>query len=134
MNLKAIKEAFSEAVGRYAYPFHCGDIAALPKEVKSFPAAWLEPPRVQEVDGRRQGRITYQVRLHLLRGVERFDAAQSEAVLRQMEREILEVFSGLSQKTEIIAVERLTVQPRYFGMSGKGDIAITGDARVITWF
>jgi len=134
MNLKAIKEAFSEAVGRYAYPFHCGDIAALPKEVKSFPAAWLELPRVQEVDGRRHGRITYQVRLHLLRGVERLDAAEAEGALRQMEREILEVFSGLSQKTEIIAVEKLTVQPRYFGVSGKGDLAITGDARVITWF
>ncbi len=134
MNLKAIKTAFSEAVGRYAYPFHCGDITALPKEVKSFPAAWLELPRVQEVDGRKHGRITYQVRLHLLRGVERHDAQQAKEVLQQMEREILEVFSGLSQKTEIIAVERLTVQPRYFGVSGKGDLAITGDARVISWF
>lgn len=134
MNLKAIKAAFSEAVGRYAYPFHCGDIAALPKDVKSFPAAWLELPRVQEVDGREHGRITYQVRLHLLRGVERNGAQQAGEVLQQMEREMLEVFSGLSRAIEIIAVEKLTMQPRYFGVSGKGDLAITGDARVITWF
>ncbi len=134
MNLKAIKNAISEAVERYTYPFHCGDIAVLPKEVKSLPAAWLEPPRVQEVDGRQHGRITYQVRLHLLRGVERLAAQQVEVVLQRMEREIIEVFSELSQKTEIIAVERLTVQPRYFGVSGKGDLAITGDARIITWF
>ncbi len=134
MNLEALKKAFSAQVSRFAYTFHCGDITALPKEVKSFPAAWLELPRVQEVDGRRHGRITYQVRLHLLRGVERNDAQQAEEVLQQMEREILEVFSWLSQKTEIIAVEKLTVQPRYFGVSGKGDLAITGDARVITWF
>ncbi len=134
MNLKALKAAFSEAVDRYAYPFYCGNIAALPKEVKTLPAAWLEPPRVQEVEGRRHGRITYQVRLHLLHGVERLGAEQAEEVLQRMEREILEIFSGLSQKTQIIAVERLTVEPRYFGVSGKGDLAITSDARVITWF
>ena len=134
MNLKAIKTAISAAVGRYTYPFYCGDIAALPKEVKSFPAAWLEPPRVQEVDGRRQGRITYQVRLHLLRGVKYNDPRPAEEMLQQMEREIIDIFSGLSQRTEIIAVEKLTVQPRYFGVSGKGDLAITADAKIITWF
>lgn len=129
-----MKKAFSEAAGRYGYPFYCGDIAALPKDVRSFPAAWLELPRVQEVDGREHGRITYQVRLHLLRGVERHAPQQAGQVLQQMEREMLELFAGLSRAVEIIAVERLTVQPRYFGVSGKGDLAMTGDARVITWF
>lgn len=134
MNLKAIKEAFSAAADSFGYPFHYGDIAALPRTVRSFPAFWLELPRVLEVDGRTHGRITYQVRLHLLRGVERNDARQAEAALQQMEREVLEFFAELSYAEKIIAVERLTVQPRYFGISGKGDLAMTGDARVITWF
>ncbi len=134
MNLKAIKEAFAEATNSFGYPFHYGDIAALPQTVRSFPAVWLELPRVLEVDGREHGRVTYQVRMHLLRGVDRNAAQQAEAALQQMEREVLELFSELSYAKQIIAVERLTVQPRYFGVSGKGDLAMTGEARIITWF
>ena len=35
-------------------------------EIDRYPAAWLTPPRLKEVEGRRHGKRTYEIQLHLL--------------------------------------------------------------------
>lgn len=43
------------------YAFFSAPDEYMPSEIDRYPAAWLTPPRLKEVEGRRHGKRTYEI-------------------------------------------------------------------------
>lgn len=114
-------------------PLYCGDKHYI-QSINTLPAAWLCTPRLIEVEGRKRGRATYSVELHLLESGAKLTLNERETKLDEMETLIIELFTQLSDSENIISVENLKLQPSLFRLSNRGEISITATCEVITNF
>lgn len=99
-----------------------------------FPFALLAPPEIHDVQGRRHGRIEYDIELRLLDAAADLDAAGRTALRQKMESDALALFVALSQHDRIIAVENLKTAFSHFTATLRGEIMLTATARVVTCF
>lgn len=133
MNCAQLESALRDLSSSGGYSFHLLHQNRI-SEVKTLPAMVLEPPTVASVDGKRHGRISYNVTLHLLNPGVRLSAPQRMALLDRMESDVLEMFASLSNDECVIAVEELGITPREFAFTTHGDISQTARAKVVTYF
>ena len=133
MNCAQLESALRDLSSSGGYSFHLLHQHRI-SEVKTLPAMVLEPPTVASVDGKRHGRISYNVTLHLLNLGARLSAPQRMALLDRMESDVLEMFASLSNDERVIAVEELGITPREFAFTTHGDISQTARAKVVTYF
>lgn len=134
MNNSILVNAMRSAAAGAGYTLHCADSDRLTAASTRFPAALLSPPAVHSARGRRHGRIEYDLTLRLsdlgadLPPAERYTARQ------RMEKEALDIFTALTLKERIIAVENLTITHLPLSASIHGEIAVLAKARVVTCF
>ena len=107
-------------------PLYCGDKHYI-QSINTLPAAWLCTPRLIEVEGRKRGRATYSVELHLLESGAKLTLNERDTKLDEME-------TLISDSENIISVENLKLQPSLFRLSNRGEISITATCEVITNF
>lgn len=134
MNRTHLERAFGKRAEALGYGFRCAAGAYLPHDLPPFPSAWLLPPELHAAEGRRHGRLTYDVVLHLLRDGARLDARARSEAWERMEDDLLHLFTLLSDDEQVVAVEGLTIRPRTYELTHRGEIALSATARVITWF
>lgn len=134
MNRTHLERAIGQRATTLGYGFRCADIAYLPHELPPFPAAWLEPPLLHAIEGRTRGRITYDLTLHLLRDGARLGDRERLAVWASLEEDMLAVFTSLSAEQTVVGVEALTIRPRTYALTTRGEISQSAQARVVTWF
>ena len=103
-------------------------------EVKRLPAVVLEPPTVALVEGRKHGRISYNVTLHVLCLAAKLSAEERSNSLQKMESDLLEIFSDLSEDERVIVVDELGITPREYALTNHGEISQTARAKVVTHF
>lgn len=133
MNRTHLESTVVELAEALGYPCVVAPDDYLPG-VAALPAARLAPVEFHEIEGRRHGRITYDLTLRLLReGLKRPHAARTE-VWEQMENDLLELFNRLSDSPRIIAVEQLTLTPAAGTLTPHGELSQTAHARIITSF
>lgn len=116
------------------YTFFSAPDEYMVSEINAYPAAWLAPPQLKEIEGRRHGKRTYEVRFHLLQLGLRLTHAQRAARLEAMERTLVETFTELTEDPRVIAVEQLTVRPRICAFTNHGEISQSAAAEVVVWF
>ena len=103
-------------------------------EIDRYPAAWLAPPRLKEVEGRRHGKRTYEIQLHLLQPGMRLTHAERARRLDEMEQTLLGIFTELTEDPKVICVERLSIRPRTCAFTNHGEISQSATAEAVVWF
>lgn len=129
-----LEQRLRDLVSARDYAFFSAPDEYMASEIDRYPAAWLTPPRLKEVEGRRHGKRTYEVQLHLLQPGLRLSHAGRAERLAEMERTLLETFSALTEQKEVIAVEQLSIRPRTCAFTNHGEISQSATAEVVVWF
>lgn len=134
MNRALLQNALRDLAVAAGYEFHAADDPLAPATIGSYPAAWLSPPKLYSVEGRKHGRISYDIVLHLLGSGFRLSPDERNRLWNRMEADALEIFTALSENDSVIAVENLEISPRTSAMTNHGDISQSISARVVTCF
>lgn len=123
-----------QAATAKGYTFY-SDVEELARStVKILPAVWLSPPKFSSVEGRKHGKITYEVTLHAMcDGVKCASAARNQS-WTQMEEELVEIFSLLSHNEKVATVRELTIRNTTNTLACCGEVVATATAQVVTLF
>ena len=116
------------------YAFFSAPDEYMPSEIDRYPAAWLTPPRLKEVEGRRHGKRTYEIQLHLLQPGMRLTHAERARRLDEMEQTLLGIFTELTEDPKVICVERLSIRSRTCAFTNHGEISQSATAEAVVWF
>lgn len=134
MNRAMLQNALRDLAVAAGYEFHAADDPLASATIGSYPAAWLSPPKLHSVEGRKHGRISYDIVLHLLGSGFRLPPDERNRLWNRMEADALEIFTALSENDRVIAVENLEISPRASALTNHGDISQSISARVVTCF
>ena len=116
------------------YTFHLADKAYYPATVCRYPAAFMFLPEFVRIEGRKQGRITHNVTLRFARQGAKLSAAERNALLEEMESEIVDLFIALSSDKTVAVVENLTIAPIAEALDLHGAVALEANADITTIF
>ncbi|WP_300749234.1 hypothetical protein [uncultured Alistipes sp.] len=134
MSCAYLSQQLRDLAAVHGYAFFSAPEEYMPSEIDRYPAAWLAPPRLKEIEGSRHGRRTYEVQLHLLQPALQLPHARRAEQLDLMEQTLLAIFSELTLRQNVIAVENLTLRPRCCAFTNHGEISQSASAEVIVWF
>ena len=134
MNREKLINAIENISKAGGYTFYFDGEEKMPRFITRYPAMWLSPPRFESMKGRNHGKIIYSVKLHAMQDGLRLDSAGRNAAWNKMEADLVEVFSQLSEKDFVVAVEKLKVQHSSATMTNHAEVATTASANVITFF
>lgn len=134
MNRKTILQAVEQVATAKGYTFYSDTEELARSTVKALPAVWLSPPKFISMQGRKHGKITYEVTLHALcDGVKCASAARNQS-WTQMEQELVDMFSMLSQNETVALVKNLAIRNTTNTLAGYGEVVATATAEVVTLF
>ena len=106
----------------------------MPRHITAYPALWLAPPRLEQMQGRRHGKVTYSVKLHALRDGLKLSPDERTQAWADMEQDVIDIFSQLSEQEFVVAVEELKVQHTSSSLTNHSEVAMTATAEVVTFF
>ena len=130
MNRRKLVSAVQAICGSMGYEFRALDSSALSASCQSMPAAVLIQPKFQSIEGRNHGRITYRTTLYLLKPGSRLSSAEQSDVLAQMEEDMLDIFSKLSENKSVALVDKLQMEYSIHSVLGRGEIGLKANAEV----
>ncbi len=134
MNRKKLLQAFERIATADGYTFHSTDERHLSQLIDTYPAMWLAPPTFSSMEGRKHGKITYSVTLHALDAGAKLHPEERENVWAELEKDVVGLFSTLSQEDFVVAVEDLKIRHTSHTLTAHGEVAATATADVITFF
>jgi len=134
MNRNYLLDAVAGIAAENGYEFHSADDRYMPQHIASYPAMWLSPPQFSSMEGRSHGRITYSVTLHALDAGARLSPAERNGAWAHLEHDLVELFTSLSKKSLVLAVENLSIRAADSTLTTHGEISATATADVITFF
>ena len=134
MNRAILSSAIEGVVSSYGYEFNLNDSACYPTTVCRYPAAFMSQPEFSSIEGRKHGRITYTITLHLAQQGAKLSPAERNNLLDEMEQQMLDIFTELSRKECVAVVEGLQLSPTSPTIDNHGALAIVGKAKVVTIF
>lgn len=134
MNREKLISAISQIANDAGYAFFLGDKTTLASEINSLPALWLMLPQLLSKQGRSSGKITYDVKLLLLKSGRKSSPQERAAQWNQAESELLELFSALSRTPAVIEVQQLKIAMSKSIYTQTGEIAAEATAQVVTYF
>ena len=129
-----LAQLLRDLTSAHDYAFFSAPDEYMPSEIDRYPAAWLAPPRLKEVEGRRHGKRTYEIQLHLLQPGMRLTHAERARRLDEMEQTLLGIFTELTEDPKVICVERLSIRPRTCAFTNHGEISQSATAEAVVWF
>ena len=106
-----LAQLLRDLTSAHDYAFFSAPDEYMPSEIDRYPAAWLAPPRLKEVEGRRHGKRT-----------------------DEMEQTLLGIFTELTEDPKVICVERLSIRPRTCAFTNHGEISQSATAEAVVWF
>lgn len=134
MNRKTILEAAEQAATAQGYTFYTDSDERMRSTVKRLPAVWLTPPKFISMQGRRHGRITYEVTMHAMCDGWKYSPEQRNQSWTRMEEDLVEMFSRISLCDKVAAIDDLTIYFNGNTASAPGEVAATAKAKVVTLF
>ena len=134
MNRAILSSAIEGLVSNYGYDFNRNESSYYPTSVCRYPAAFMSEPEFVSIDGRKHGRITYEISLHLAQQGAKLAPSERSTLLDEMEQQMLDIFTELSQEECVAVVERLQISPTQPAIDNHGALAIVGKAEVVTIF
>ena len=106
----------------------------MPRHITAYPALWLTPPRLEQMQGRKHGKVIYSVKLHALRDGLKLSPDERTQAWADMEQQLIDIFSQLSEEEFVVAVEYLKLQHTSSTLTNHSEVAVTATANVITFF
>lgn len=134
MNRTYLINAIDSIATADGYSFYTDGEERMSEQIKSYPAAWLQPPKFQQMEGRKHGKVTYDVTLHVMEAGAKLSPVERQQTWSRLENELIEIFSKLSDATLVIAVEDLKIRHTSSTLTTHGEVAATATAEVVTFF
>ena len=134
MNRKKLISAVQQICSNYGYSFRVVDAQSLSAQSPALPAAVLETPEFQKMEGRSRGRITYKVVLHLFEKGAKLSPEKQAEQLSQMESDMLGIFMQLSENEDVALVEDLQIDSAAHLKLGRAELSMTATAEVVIIF
>jgi len=129
-----LADALASLARRHGFPCRTAPDEYLSELTRTYPAAWLSPPSLYDIDGRRHGTIRYDIRLRLLDLGARIPHEARHARLNELEENLIAIFTELTEDPRVIEVQDLRITPRTMCETTHGEISQTATARVLVWF
>ncbi len=134
MNRSSLVRAAEGAVTTRGYNFHTSTEEYLPASVTRLPAAFLAEPRFSSIEGRRRGKITYSLTLHLLADGAKIPPDLRHELLDRLESDALGIFAEMSENDRVLCVENMQMTPSAMALTVRGDVSLTVKADVVCLF
>ena len=134
MNRAFLQSAVEEVVSAYGYSFSVESQQRAPFHITAYPAAFMTQPKFNRQEGRRFGKITYDISLTLLHQGAKLSPTDRNSLYANMECELVDMFVELSQYDEVASVEELTIAPTSSPVDNHGAIAMVATAQITTIF
>ena len=84
--------------------------------------------------GRNHGKITYSVTLHALDAGAKLSPAERNGAWAHLEHDLVDLFTALSKKSLVLAVENLAIRAADSTLTTHGEVSATATADVVTFF
>lgn len=131
MRREELIEIVHRAVAAEGYAFHTGEVHTVGGIVRVWPAAWLSPPAMQKIDGRREGEATWRVTLHFMA----LPAGSSaESLWSTLERDALSVAGGIAADEAVCAIANVSCTPARGSLTPQGEVSVALQADITLWF
>lgn len=134
MNHTYLINAIESIATADGYSFYTDSEERTSEQIKSYPAVWLQPPKFLQMEGRKHGKVTYDVTLHAMDAGAKLSPAERKQTWSRLEEELIGMFSKLSDTERVIAVEKLKIQHSSLSLTTHGEVAATATAEVVTFF
>lgn len=134
MNHTYLINAIESIATADGYSFYSDSEERMSEQIKSYPAVWLQPPKFLQMEGRKHGKVTYDVTLHAMDAGAKLSPAERKQTWSRLEEELIGMFSKLSDTERVIAVEKLKIQHSSLSLTTHGEVAATATAEVVTFF
>lgn len=134
MNRTLLCRAIEGLVTRCGYDFSQHDKSYYPSSLSHYPAAFLSTPKFVSVEGRKHGRITYNISLIVAQQGAKLAPAERNELLARMEDQLLEIFVELSKEGLVAVVDNLTISPCAEAVDHHGAVAMEARAEIETIF
>lgn len=134
MNRTHLASAITALATGLGYPVFSEEQERPAPVIPSLPAAWLQPLRLKQIEGRRHGRQIHTVELRLLLPAHKLSPEERERERADAELQLISLFTDLSRHEKVVAVENLTIQPASGSYTPHGELSQTAKADVITYF
>lgn len=116
--------AIGRAVRERGYTFYSGFEHSMNGTLSKFPAAWLSPLEVTEVEGREEGYVTYLATVSLMNLISKASAAQKEIYWDRMEEEAGAIAHMTGNDPAVCDVMNIKMSPAEYSLSKHGEISM----------
>lgn len=132
MNRAILSSAIEEAVSAVGYNFAEYPERLYPCIVNVYPTVTLIEPEFRRMEGRKHGKITYFVTLHLDKIGVKLSFEERKRALAEMEQDMVDIFLRLSNHQRIASVEELFIeQPSLTDEHGALSLVATAEVATI---
>lgn len=133
MNRAILSSAIEGAVSAVGYHFQELPKSLYPVVLPVASTATLIEPEFCRMEGRKHGRITYSVTLHLDCVGIKLSPEERTLALEQMEQQMVDIFLLLSRHQRIAAIEELSIEAAD-RINERGSLSMVATAEVATIF
>jgi hypothetical protein len=134
MNRTSLVEAVQEIATQKGYTFCPTSAEGLPAHASKLPTLVMIQPKMLRIEGRKHGKITYNLTLHLLHRGATLPPDEQTALLNRAEDDAIDTLTILSTHPQVIAIENLQTSASTSRLSHHGDVTITATAEVVCHF
>lgn len=134
MNRTLLCRAIEGLVTRCGYELCQHDRSYYPSSLSHYPAAFLSTPKFVAIEGRKHGRITYNVSLIVAQQGAKLSPTERNELYAEMEQQLLEIFVELSKEGLVAVVDNLTISPCAEAIDHHGAVAMEARAEIETIF
>lgn len=134
MNRAILCSAMEGVLSGLGYDLILDDKSHYPATICRYPAAFMPHPEFISQEGRHHGRITYKVSLRLAEQAAKLSPKERGERLADMEQQMVEIFTELSQAAVVAVVRELTIKPLAGVVDQHGAITIEALAEIETIF
>ena len=94
----------------------------------------MSQPKFSSLEGRKHGRITYNVSLIVAQQGAKLSPTERNELYAEMEQQLLEIFVELSKEGLVAVVDNLTISPCAEAVDHHGAVAMEARAEIETIF
>lgn len=134
MNRTPLIQAFEQTATADGYHFHCAEERYIQQLAGEYPVLWLTPPTFHSKQGRTHGKISYEVTAHAISRGAKIHPEERNTLWSKMEQDLIHIFSSISEREFVIAVEELKIRHSSHTLTPSGEVVATATAKVITFY
>lgn len=134
MNRSTLISAVQQCCTLCGYNSRTLGIQNLTAQAPQFPAALICEPTFQSIEGRNHGKIVYGLQIYLLDAGIHLSPEQRSQLIANIESNLLEILSQLSEHEKIACIDELTIEPIARAVVGLGEVGVVAKCMVTTIF